>query len=285
MGKAAALLNTTQPAISRGIADLEYAIGQRLLDRNRQGVEPTAYWLTLLEGSAAVFDDLRQAVKKIEFQADPSVGSIRVGANDASIAGLLPTVFGPLRRKYRGTSMHVTSVLSIAQQYGELRQRNADLILGRIAASIEDDIDAEILFHDRVVVVAGMKSRWARRRKIEFSELAEEPWCFPPADTLVGAFIADTFRKNDMKFPPPGVAMGSIVLFGALLASESYLAIFPASMLRFGANLPPLKVLPVNLPIPPWPVGIMTLKNRFRRAISRTDYPHADFASKVSTQR
>ena len=41
MGKAAALLNTTQPAISRAIADLEYAIGQQLLDRNRQGVEPT----------------------------------------------------------------------------------------------------------------------------------------------------------------------------------------------------------------------------------------------------
>ncbi len=36
----------------------------------------------------------------------------------------------------------------------------------------------------------------------------------------------------------------------------------PASLLRFGANLPPLKVLPVDLPVAPWPVGIMTLKNR-----------------------
>ena len=33
-------------------------------------------------------------------------------------------------------------------------------------------------------------------------------------------------------------------------------------MLRFVTNLPPLKVLPVELPIPPWPVGIMTLKSR-----------------------
>ena len=36
----------------------------------------------------------------------------------------------------------------------------------------------------------------------------------------------------------------------------------PASLLRFGANLPRLKVLPVDLPVPSWPVGIMTLKNR-----------------------
>ena len=38
MSKAAALLNTTQPAISRSIAELERTIGVRLLDRNSQGV-------------------------------------------------------------------------------------------------------------------------------------------------------------------------------------------------------------------------------------------------------
>ena len=49
MGKAAALLNTTQSAISRSIADLEHAIGARLLDRNPQGVEPTQYGSALLK--------------------------------------------------------------------------------------------------------------------------------------------------------------------------------------------------------------------------------------------
>ena len=34
MNKAAALLNTTQSAISKSIADLEQTIGVRLLDRN-----------------------------------------------------------------------------------------------------------------------------------------------------------------------------------------------------------------------------------------------------------
>ena len=42
MGKAAQRLNTSQPAISRSIAELEHALGVRLLDRHRQGVEPTA---------------------------------------------------------------------------------------------------------------------------------------------------------------------------------------------------------------------------------------------------
>src|SRR5450631_1788673 len=83
MNKAAALLDTTQPAISKSIAELERTVGVRLLDRSAQGVEPTAYGRALLDGGTAVFDDLRQAVKNIEFLADPTVGEIRVGSNEA----------------------------------------------------------------------------------------------------------------------------------------------------------------------------------------------------------
>jgi DNA-binding transcriptional LysR family regulator len=80
MSKAAALLNTTQPAISRSIAELERTVGVRLLDRNAQGVKPTEYGRALLNGGVAVFDDLRQAVKNIEFLADPTAGEVRIGS-------------------------------------------------------------------------------------------------------------------------------------------------------------------------------------------------------------
>jgi DNA-binding transcriptional LysR family regulator len=65
-----------------------------------------------------------------------------------------------------------------------------------------------------------------------------------------------------MKFPPRGVAFGSNRLHCALLANQPFVSVFPSTLLRFGTNLPPLKILPVDLPIPSWPVGIMTLKNR-----------------------
>src|SRR5262245_31352135 len=58
MSKAAKLLNTGQPAISRSIAELEHALGVRLLDRDRQGVKSTEYGRALLDGGRAVFDDL-----------------------------------------------------------------------------------------------------------------------------------------------------------------------------------------------------------------------------------
>src|SRR5205085_4602585 len=89
MGKGAQLLNTSQPAISRSIADLEHAVGQRLLDRSRRGVELTKYGRALLNCGSAMFDDLRQGLKQLEFLADPTVGEIRIGGNEAIVVGLL----------------------------------------------------------------------------------------------------------------------------------------------------------------------------------------------------
>ena len=86
MGKAAAELAVSQPAISKAIADMEHTFGVRLLDRTAQGVEPTLYGRALLKWGAAVFDDLRQGVKEIEFLADPAAGELRIGP--AAGAGL-----------------------------------------------------------------------------------------------------------------------------------------------------------------------------------------------------
>jgi hypothetical protein len=41
MARAAAALAISQPAVSKAIADMEHTVGLRLLDRSRQGIEPT----------------------------------------------------------------------------------------------------------------------------------------------------------------------------------------------------------------------------------------------------
>src|SRR5262245_53184929 len=92
MGKAAERLNTVQPAISRSIAELERALGVRLLDRHRHGVEPTSYGRALLDCGATVFDGLRQGLKNIECLADPTAGEVRIGSIIPLAAGFIPAV-------------------------------------------------------------------------------------------------------------------------------------------------------------------------------------------------
>src|SRR6266446_6689417 len=144
MGKAAQILNTTQPNISRSIGELEQALGVRLLDRHRQGVEPTIYGRALLDCGTAVFDDLRQGVKNIAFLVDPTEGELRVGGDFPGSAGVIPAAISRFRRKYPRIEIRGTLINEVQQQHRALRERSIDLLFGRLAEPFDKDLDAEI---------------------------------------------------------------------------------------------------------------------------------------------
>jgi len=262
MAKAAAQLNLTQSGVSRAIADMEHTLGVRLFDRTAQGVEPTIYGRALRKWGNAVFDDLRQGVKEIEFIADPTAGELRIGCAEPMLAGLLPAIIGPLFREYPRIDFHVTQLSTLPQQYRELRERNVDLILGRMLQPLDEDLEARVLFGERTFVVAGLQNRWTRRRKIELCELINEPWIIPSSRSVIGLLFIEVFRRLNLKVPRIAVTTTSVQLNGALLETGLFLSLFRGSLLRFGAKRLAVKVLPVKLPIEPWPVGIVTLKNR-----------------------
>jgi DNA-binding transcriptional LysR family regulator len=263
MAKAAAHLSTSQPAISKAIADMEHTLGVRLLDRTAQGVEPNLYGRALLKRAVAVFDDISQGIKEIEFLADPTVGELRIGATEPIIAGILQAILDRLTRRHPRLSFNVIHLVSITQQYQQLRERQFDLILSRVFTSTdEDDLSTEVLFDDPLYVVAGVNNPWTRRRKIRLAELANEPWTLPPPDTLIGAFVGETLRSNGLDTSKVGVVWSSVVMHTALLVTGRFLSMHPASVLQYGMNRRSVRMLPVDLPNRPSPVGIITLKNR-----------------------
>ena len=262
MSKAARLLNTAQPAVSRAISDLEHVLGVPVLDRSSRGVEATKYGRSLLDCGAVVFNDLRQGVKAIDALADPSLGEVRLAGGEPQVAGLVPAIFSRVRGRFPGISIHFLQGVMVAQQMSALRERRVDLILGRLSETTGADFQQQELFQERTVVVAGIDSLWCRRRKLSFSELANEAWALPAPESQAGTIFAQAFRKSGFDYPSRNVAFGPIHLHVTLAASGQFLAILPGSLLRFGAHRLALKVLPVASPVPPWPVGITTLRNR-----------------------
>jgi DNA-binding transcriptional LysR family regulator len=57
-------LAMSQAAVSEAIANLERALGVRLLDRSPQGIEPTVCAHALLKRGDVVFDELRQDINQ-----------------------------------------------------------------------------------------------------------------------------------------------------------------------------------------------------------------------------
>src|SRR5258708_3233982 len=137
MAKAANQLNLSQPAISKAIAEMEHVLGVRLIDRGRQGVEPTPHGLALLRRGVAIYDELRQGVAEIEQLSDPTSGTVRIPAPEPIGAGLLTALIAQFTRKYPRAVVHITqtpvaSLQFLEPRYRDLRNRNVDIVLAPI---------------------------------------------------------------------------------------------------------------------------------------------------------
>ena len=263
MAKGAAHLGMSQPAVSEAIASLEAALRVRLLDRSPRGIEPTIYADALLKRGHVVFDELKQGIRDIEFLADPTTGEVRIGCPESMAAGFVPAIIDRLSRRYPQIAVHVVVAPTGEQEFRELRERSVDLMLGRLLKPLSDeDMDIEVLAEDAFFVVAGAGSPWARRKKIALAELSNEPWILFPANSVTGFYVAEAFRANDVEVPRQSVTSFSLEVRMHLLATGRYLTILQGSVLRFNAKPWLLKALPVDLCIPPVPMGVFTLKNR-----------------------
>src|SRR3984957_12335498 len=261
MAMAARHLAISQPVVSKVIADLEDVLGVRLFDRSPQGVEPTPYGRALLKRSITIFDDLRTGGDKIKSMADPSSGELRIGSTEPLLAGLGAAVMERLWRQYPRVNFHVVEADSAALLARELPERRIELaIVPLVNASVREDLEATILFQDRLRLVVGTKSRLAHRRKVTLAELIEEAWCVAPS--LIGALVTDAFRASGLRVPRIAVTTTNAPLLFNLLESGRFVGHFGDRLLRFYTDRFALKRLPIELPIKPFSVAIITLKNR-----------------------
>jgi DNA-binding transcriptional LysR family regulator len=261
MGKAAAALNMSQPAVSKSIAFLEHTLGVSLLDRSRQGAEPTPYGRALIKHGVAMFDELRQGVEEIASLGDPTVGEVRMGGSEHTISAIYSPVVHQLSGQYPRMSFHII-VGDLRTLSRALDARQIDFVVSRMYSPPSEEHSVEELFEDPLVVVTGPKNPLARRRKIEFGELLDEPWTLQPRENNFGSFAMDAFRAAGYAAPRITVATTSSNLRGEMLATGRYLTMVPRYWVLLPRRHPSLRILPVEFPNTRLKVAIITLKNR-----------------------
>ena len=261
MAKAAAQLATTQPTVSQAIADLEDAVGVRLFDRSTQGVVPTVFGEILLKRGAEAFDALKQGMRDIEFHATSGTGDVWVGCREVQLLGFLPAVIQRLAQQHPKIIVHAMDV-TVSDHVHLLQDRKLDLIVGgSVPLKQDNDLHAETLFEESFTVVTGGKNSWARRRKVALADLMDEGWLYGEPGNATQARISEAIVAKTGRLPRVATYTTSMNLRLALLASGNYISCIPSSVYRYGAEVKPIKALPVDMDLK-LPVAIYTLKNR-----------------------
>jgi DNA-binding transcriptional LysR family regulator len=267
LAKAAELLHVSQPAVSQVISDLEHALGVKLFDRSTRGVEPTLYARALLVRGRAAFDELRQGIRDIEFLANPEAGELTIGYPESTAATVLPKIIEQFSRQHPHVIIRGDIVAAPAFKFSGLRDRTHDLVITPIPTPVPDDgsvadLNIEVLLDDPWVIVAGIQSRWARRRKVDLAELINEPWLLTPAYSASCRHLAEAFRARGLCMPKATMVTFSTDLRAKLSAGGDFITLVPSSILRGGNASRTLKMLPVNFPGRTWLVAVLTLRNR-----------------------
>lgn len=268
MGRAATALAVSQPVISKSIAELEAAVGARLFDRTPQGIVPTACGEAMIECSRAVFDELQQGIKAIEFLDDPTAGHLHIGCTEFGASGLIPLLIERLVHRRSGLHFHVMSADPVSLAAVHLPARTIELAMGGTPDDLPADVVAEPLFDDTHVVMASTDSAWTRRRKLRLADLLEAPWVLPPVDSLARRRIDAAFAARGLAAPTAKVSTFSMPLCHQLLSGGNYLAILPRRASSLASHLA-IRPLNVDLPEIRRSIGIMTLKNRTLSPIAR----------------
>lgn len=261
MGKAANALNMSQPAVSSAIASLERTLGVSLLHRSKQGVEPTAHGLVLVNRGTAMFDELRLGVQDIAFLDDPTAGEIRIGGSESTVSTIFSPIVHHLTRQYPRMSFRVV-VGDIRMLSRQLDARQIDIAVNRLTGQRPAEHSIEVLFEDSLVVAAAPHNPLSRRRKVELAELLDEPWTLQPSDNNFGAFALEAFRGSGVAPPRIAIATTSKSLRNELLATGRYLTVTTRCSVLLSRGDPPLKILPVRFVNTKHKVAMFTLRNR-----------------------
>jgi DNA-binding transcriptional LysR family regulator len=173
-GRAASLCNLSQPAVSHQIAQLEAAVGAKLLNRAARRVSLTVGGEVMLEEARRILAAVDRARERMHEVSTGAVGRIRLGASATPGLYLLP----PLLMKYRAAhptydlEFHIGAVDDVADR---VIRNDLDMavIAGRPPTS---ELRAKLICRDEWVVVRAPKTDLGGKEPLRRADLERPCW-------------------------------------------------------------------------------------------------------------
>lgn len=234
VGRAAARLHVSQPALSKQIAQLERTTGLTLFERHPRGVTPTEAGRLLVERARHVLAeadsfDAAAARARRALSGRLLLGFIGQAANERTPV---------LLRSYR--ERHPDVVVELRQYdmtdlSAGLRTGETDVALLRLPLGVPDLVHEPLLVEPRVAVLPA-EHRLAGEARIGIAQLLDEPWVVSASPDPVYQDFALATDARDGRPPRPGPTVRSIDEYLEAVLAHQGIGLAPASAARYYAR-------------------------------------------------
>lgn len=222
VGKVAAHLHVTQPAISKALAALEAGLGVRLFDRTARGMEPTEHGVCLIRYARGILSQLAEARDELRNISEGRITRVAVGVMPSAAMVLVPQFITRLEAKATSVSIEIregaTDSLLPALRLGEI-----DFIVGLLPLRpLGLEFTSEVLYEDPVVVAVRSGHPLTRAGQLTWEMLGDYPMVLPPGSTHMRSSIDVVFARHQVTMDRSYVeTISAMTTIGVLQATDS----------------------------------------------------------------
>jgi DNA-binding transcriptional LysR family regulator len=221
---AAALLKTSQPAVTRTIKHVEEVLGIKLFDRSTRSVHITPAGKEFVGVAGRMLNDLKITIRSMRELSDQRRGQIIIASIVSVANGKLPGLVSAYRLDYPGIEIHVRDGAYDAVME-EVRSGAADFGITYLA-NLPDSFTSVPLGTEDLTVVLPRNHALSTKKDLSLSDLKGVPLVSLPSDSR-------TRRIIDSAASAEGLTLDHVVIvlqFTTMLAfvrAEVGLAIAP----------------------------------------------------------
>jgi DNA-binding transcriptional LysR family regulator len=260
--QAARRLNTSQPALTVMLRDIERTLGGTLFERSRRGLSPTPMGDYAIQQARLMLADLRRVQSEFA-SGQQGRGLLRVGVLQLLMLEVVPRALVLLRQAPPAVRIEFEEGAA-GHLLGRLADGTLDLVVGRMLPEFagNEDLEASLLLAQSFCVISGAHHPLARRRKLSWAELHAGDWLQAPPDTALHGHFVETFLRHGLTPPQPLYQSASFHSCVTILQSSDCLMMVPHEVARHFVRHAPIKVLPVRLDGPSTPFSIVRRRSR-----------------------
>jgi DNA-binding transcriptional LysR family regulator len=255
---AAKAANLSQPAASKLLAELEYALGVPLFERLVRGIAPTWYGEVMIRRAGAALSEMDAGHQEVMELLSGLSGRVSVGTVMTPSASLLPEAIILLKSRHKRLQVTIT-VDTSKVMLQRLRAGELDVMIGRVLdTETADDVTFEPLTDEPHSLIARAGHPLAARDELQLTDLAQEAWIMPPGGSILRDRLTAMFLSQGLDQPAEIVETMSLPVITALLTGSDMIVALPEEMIRPHLDFKLLTVLPFDLNVRMDMYGIIT---------------------------